>query len=130
MLLCSTVILYTVSDYQLFTSPHFFTLQLPPLEKTGTQPKLDLVQPLDSAPPLSSTLPPSTPPPPTTSQSGSMSLSATVRERLRTKLLKAKVTEGGREGEREGGKEGGRKGGREGGREGGRKIAKVTHTQR
>ena len=74
-----------------------FTLQLPPLEKTGTQPKLDLVQPLDSAPPLSSTHPPSTPPPPTTSQSGSMSLSATVRERLRTKLLKAKVREGGRE---------------------------------
>ena len=83
------MILYTVSDYQLFTSPH-------------------------------STFPPSTPPPPTTSQSGSMSLSATVRERLRTKLLKAKVRKGGREGGREGGRKEGRKEGRGGGREGGR----------
>ena len=74
MRLWLTMILYTVSDYQLFTSPH-------------------------------STFPPSTPPPPTTSQSGSMSLSATVRERLRTKLLKAKVREGEREGGRKGERE-------------------------
>jgi len=67
--------------------------QLPPLESKESEnvtPKLDPVEPLDSFPPPSSTHPLPTV---TTSQGGlgSMGLSATVRERLRSKLQKAQV---------------------------------------
>jgi len=67
--------------------------QLPPLESKESEnvtPKLDPVEPLDSFPPPSSTHPLPTI---TTSQGGlgSMGLSATVRERLRSKLQKAQV---------------------------------------
>jgi len=66
--------------------------QLPPLESKESEnvtPKLD-PEPLDSFPPPSSTHPLSTV---TTSQGGlgSMGLSATVRERLRSKFQKAQV---------------------------------------